>query len=180
MIDTKTYVLIENAADRSRSERLTLPFSEDELEELLDRIGVSTDDDEDECDYDRLVDGKPLKPRYEIAGHRSDYLTDKHFDDIYAASDLVERIESLSDYDADMLRALIDDGEELEDAVEDIENGDVEFYRNTDLTGLAEQFVDEGFFDKDFLLQHIDFEAIGRELEIDGYTEIAGGVLRRG
>ena len=68
-----------------------------------------------------------------------------------------------------MLRALIDDGEELEDAVEDIENGDVEFYPNTDLTGLAEQFVDEGFFDKDFLLQHIDFEAIGRELEIDGY-----------
>ena len=34
-------------------------------------------------------------------------------------------------------------------------------------------------FTKEFLLQHVDWESVGRELSFDGYTEVAGGVLRR-
>ncbi len=123
--------------------------------------------------------GEELNPKWAVVGHESDYLTDKYFEDIYEASDLVERIENLKDWEATLLDALVEDGDALEEAIETVEDGDVEFYSNTNLTELAEQFGDEGLFSKEFLLSHVDWEAVGRELEIDGYTEVNGGVLRR-
>lgn len=180
MIDTKSRILIENTADRSKSGWLNLPFSEEDLNKFLASIGVDVDDeDDDESDYDRLMAGELPKAKWEVVGHESDYLTDEHFEDIYAASDLAERIESLKDWELAALDALIEDGDKLEEAIEIVEDGDVEFYASTDLANLAQQFVDEGMFDKEFLLNFVDYDALGRALEDDGYTEVNGGVLRR-
>lgn len=181
MVDTKSKILIENTADRSKSGWLSLPFSEDDLSKLLASIGVVIDDDEEdgESDYDRLMAGELPNVKWKVVDYESDYLMDKHFDDIYAASDLVERIENLRDCEVITLDALIADGDELEQAIETVEDGDVNFYADTDLSSLARQFADEGIFHKDFLLGFIDYDALGRALEDDGYTEVNGGVLMR-
>ena len=179
LVDTKSKILIENTVDRSTNGWLDLPFSEDQLEEFLEGIGVTLDDDDDQDDYDRLMAGEELKSKWEVMGHESDYLLDEHFEDIYAASDLVERIESLKDWEVEILDALLEDGDKLEEAIEIVEDGDVSFYARTDLTELAKQFVDEGIFDKEYLLNFVDYDALGRALETDGYTEVNGGVLRR-
>lgn len=179
MVDTESKILIENTADCSKNGWLSLPFSEDQLEEFLKSIGVDTDDDDEEDDYDRLMAGELPKSKWVVVGHKSNYLADEHFEDIYAASDLVERIESLQEWEIAALDALIEDGDKLEEAIEVVEDGDAEFYSDTNLANLAQQFADDGMFDKEFLLNFIDYDALGRALEDDGYTEVNGGVLRR-
>ena len=48
LVDTKSKILIENTVDRSKNGWLDLPFSEDQLEEFLEEIGVTLDDDDDD------------------------------------------------------------------------------------------------------------------------------------
>jgi len=66
----------------------------------------------------------------------------------------------------------------LEEAIDKVEDGDVDFYPRTTLTELAEQFADDGMFSKETLLECIDYEKLGELLSEDGYTEVNGGVLR--
>lgn len=180
MIDIHTKVLLANADDAAKTVWLTLPFDEDDLAEALSDIGVSLKDEdgEDIDTYDLIAAGESIGGYY-VADWQSDYLKEEHFSDIFAASDLVERIEDLESWQTDLLDALMEDGDSLEDAIEETEDGDVDFYPNTDLTSLAEQFGDEEMFSKEFLLEHVDWEAVGRDLGMDGYVEVAGGVLRR-
>ena len=178
MIDTKSKVCLRNASDSTKEVWLDLPFDEDDLNEALQSIDVQLSNDDDDA-FDQLANGEEISPGYCICDFESDYLTPEQFEDIFAASDLVDRIEDLDDWEADLLGALMEDGDSLEDAIEECEDGDVDFYPNTNLTDLAEQFGDEEMFTKEFLLQHVDWESVGRELSFDGYTEVAGGVLRR-
>ena len=180
MIDTRTKVVLRNTLDHTKKVELDLPFEEEELKEALLSIGATTlDENGEEIDpFDLLVNEKPISS-YEIDSFESDYLKDSDFQNLYAASDLVERIEDLDKNDEQVLKALLDDGEKLERALDEIEDGDIDFYPDTDLTELAQQFADEGLFSQDTLLEHIDYESLGRELSFDGYTEVSGGVLRR-
>lgn len=179
MINSYSKVLICNSRDPDREAWLDLPYTEDELEDCLESIGVITDDDDEETDtYDLLMSGEPIT-KYEVVGHSSEILEDKHFADLNAANELVERLESIDEYDNDLLFALIEDGDSLEDAIEVVERGSATFYSNTSLTDLAEQYVDEGLFSAEFLMNFIDFKALGDALGDDGYTEVSDGVLKR-
>lgn len=176
MIDSKTKVCLKNVSDDSKTVWLSLPFDEDDLNKALLSIDVDPDDEEDA--FDRVLSGKDPSPGYVVCGHESPYLSDENFDDIFAASDLCERIEDLDD--ENILEALLADGDSLEDAIEECEDGDIDFYPNTNLTDLAEQFGEEGMFSDEYLREHVDWESVGRDLELgDGYREVAGGVLRR-
>lgn len=179
MINTESKVLLRNEADQSREIWLNLPFGEDDLNEALQSIGINPDDDEGADPFDQLVRGEELPCGYYVADISSKYLKPDHLQNIFAASDLVERIEGLDSGQEDLLDALLEDGDDLETAVEECENGDIVFYPDTNLADLAEQFGEEEMFSKEFLLQHVDWEAVGRELSFNGYTEVAGGVLCR-
>jgi antirestriction protein len=56
---------------------------------------------------------------------------------------------------------------------------DVIFYDGMTLTAVAEELVDEGLFGEvsDNLKWYLDYEAIARDLERDGYTETSDGVF---
>lgn len=177
-INSYSKVLIRNTKEPDREAWLDLPFTEDELNECLESIGVIIDDDEETDTYDLLMMGESLT-KYEVVGHSSDVLEDKHFADLDAANELVERLEDINEYDNELLFALMADGDELEDAIGTIEDGEAEFYTEMTLEDLAEQYVDEGVFSSELLMKFIDFKALGEALSDDGYAEVNGGVLRR-
>jgi hypothetical protein len=168
MIDTETSVLLKNnKVDSGKTVWLGLPFREEELGSALRAIGLTEESGEDE---------------YVVADFRSrysSYFSEGCFHNIFEASDLVEKIESLDRYHGDVFEALIDYGESAETAIEDCMDDDIEFYPDRDLVTLAEEFYDEGILSKELILSHIDWEGVGRELGIDGYTECSTGVLRR-
>lgn len=178
-INSYSKVLIRNAKEPDREAWLDLPFTEDELNKCLESIGVIVDDDECETDtYDLLMMGENIT-KYEVVGHSSDILEDKHFADLDTANELVERLEDIYEYEDELLFALMADGDELDKAIDTIEEGTATFYSCMTLEDLAEQFVDEGMFTSEFLMKFIDFKALGDALADDGYTEVNDGVLRR-
>ena len=177
-INSYSKVLICNTKEPDREAWLDLPFTEDELNECLESIGVIIDDDEEINTYDLLMMGESIT-KYEVVGHSSDVLEDKHFADLDTANELVERLEDIDEYDNELLFALMADGDELEEAIDTVEDGAATFYSEMTLEDLAEQYVDEGVFSSEFLMEFIDFKALGEALSDDGYTEVNDGVLRR-
>ena len=177
-INSYSKVLIRNTKEPDREALLYLPFTEDKLNECLESIGVVIDDDEATDTYDLLMMGESIT-KYEVVGHSSDVLEDKHFADLDTANELVERLEDIDEYDNELLFALMADGDELDEAIDTIEDGAATFYSDMTLEDLAEQFVDEGMFTSEFLMKFIDFKALGEALSDDGYTEVNDGVLRR-
>lgn len=177
-INSHSKVLIRNTKEPDREAWLDLPFTEDELNECLESIDVIIDDDEETDTYDLLMMGESIT-KYEVVGHSSDVLEDKHFADLDTANELVERLEDIDEYDNELLFALMADGDELDEAIDTIEDGAATFYSDMTLEDLAEQFVDEGMFTSESLMKFIDFKALGEALSDDGYTEVNDGVLRR-
>ena len=177
-INSCSKVLIRNTKEPDREAWLDLPFTEDELNECLESIGVIIDDDEETDTYDLLMNGESIT-KYEVVGHSSDILEDEHFADLNTANELVERLEDIEEYDNELLFALMADGDNLAEAIETVEDSAAAFYANTTLEDLAKQYVDEGIFSSDFLMEFIDFKALGETLSDDGYIEVNGGILRR-
>ena len=166
-INSYSKVLICNTKEPDREAWLDLPFTEDELNECLESIGVVVDDDEETDTYDLLMNGESIT-KYEVVGHSSDILEDEHFADLNAANELVERLEDIDEYDNELLFALMADGDNLDEAIETVEDGAATFYSDMTLEDLAEQFVDEGMFTSEFLMKFIDFKALGEALSDDG------------
>nr|DAH15042.1 MAG TPA: antirestriction protein [Caudoviricetes sp.] len=105
---------------------------------------------------------------------------DSEFTNIEELSDLAERIEALEDDDAEKLEAMA----EYCDDLDDVERAwdDSYFIPDTTLADYAEELAYEcGYIPCDglpgWISCHIDWEGIGRELSVDGYSEINGGVL---
>ena len=100
------------------------------------------------------------------------------YDSVERLNELAERLEVYNDCEIEVIEALIEtEGYDLEEAMDEYDKGDCGLYAVNSLTELAEQFVDEGYFTTEKLLQYIDFEALGRDLSFDGYTETKNGVL---
>ena len=100
------------------------------------------------------------------------------FTNIEELNDIAERIETLEDDDADKLEAMA----EVMDDLDDIESAwdDSYFIDDTTLADYAELLAEEcGFLEAvpDFIRWYIDWEGVGREMSVDGYSEINGGVL---
>ena len=156
-INSCSRVLIRNCRCTDQEDWLSLPYSEDEFEAFLESIGVIADDDEEtETDtYDLLMSGECIT-KYEVVGHESGILSDDDFADLNTANELVERLESLDVRNEELIHALMQDGDSLKEAIEAAEDCSADFYPNTSLESLAEQYVDEGFFTQEFLMKFID------------------------
>ena len=59
-INSYSKVLIRNTKEPDREAWLDLPFTEDELNECLESIGVIIDDDEETDTYDLLMMGESI------------------------------------------------------------------------------------------------------------------------
>lgn len=105
---------------------------------------------------------------------------DSEFTSIDDLNDIAERLERLEDDDADKLEAMA----EYCDNLDDIESAweDSYFIPDTTLADYAQELCYEcGYMPAaelpEWISCHIDWEGVGRELSVDGYSEINGGVL---
>lgn len=105
---------------------------------------------------------------------------DSEFTGIYTLNDIAERLERLEDEDADKLEAMA----EYCDNLDDIESAWDDSYFIADTTGkdYAQELCYEcGYMPceklPEWISYHIDWEGVFKELSVDGYSEINGGVL---
>lgn len=92
-------------------------------------------------------------------------------------NDWAERLSDLNDHDLARAGYLVSNGHDLSDALDSYEG--VNFYPMQTLKDVAEQLVDDGLFGDipKSLVNYIDYDAIARDMQHDGYEETAEGVF---
>lgn len=145
-----------------QGEWIDFPISEEELEKVLECIGINEQyeeffftDWECEIDLDSL----------------------NEFEDIDAINELAENLEEFERYDEmDKLKAIMEaTGDNVFDAITYME--DAAFYCGYTLEEVAEELVSECYNLPEFALRYFDYEAFARDLSFDGYTETDFGVI---
>lgn len=138
------------------------PMDEDELDALEDRATCEGSHDCMVCETEGFY------------GFADEFCT---LDDL---NDIAERLERLEDDDAGKLEALA----EVMDDLDEIESAWDDSYFVADTTG--EDYAQELCYEcgympckdlPEWISYHIDWEGVFRELSVDGYYEINGGVL---
>lgn len=149
-------------------EWISLPISEEELEAVKERIGISDEPDENGCYYEEWF--------------ITDYETDLdgvevgEYDSIDELNELAETIEDLDEYEEKIVRALLSDGYELEEAI-DKKDDCMMYYNCTDMEDVAREYAEEtGLLNSipENLQNYFDFEAFGRDMGYEGYFIFIG------
>ncbi len=141
-------------------EWVSLPVDENELEEVLERIGINEEYEEYFItDYETEFDG----------------LNVDEYSNIEELNELAEQLESLDEYDLEKVGAIIEAyGADLKDAIENID--DYTYYSGKTLEDLAYEYVEEMNL-PEIAQRYFDYEAFARDLGFDGYTETENGVI---
>lgn len=136
---------------------IDFPIDPDDLEKVFERIGINEEYEEYfftdwECDFETGL---------------GEYVS------IDYVNELAERLE---DEDADLLKAIIEaTGYSLLDALQMVDG--VIFYEGQSLDDVAYSIVEEQYDLPEFALRYFDYEAFARDLSLDGYIEVSGGVI---
>ena len=146
-------------------EWVDLPITEEELEEVYGRIGISSEPDEDGCIYE------------ETAIH--DFETDLpikvgEWDDILQLSEALEVFDDLDEWQRETAEAILEAGYH-DDIFEAVENLDrfMLISEVSDNYDLGYYFYESGCIEiPEHLINYFDFEAYGRDISFDGtWTE---------
>ena len=158
----------ENGADGGKW--LTLPMNADTLEKELETIAAAIGDHDPEWfinDYEWTTD--------------IDLFDVQELDNITELNEQLQELEAISEYELEEIAAAIEAfGYSFLEAVDRQQRGYFIFYRNMDLTEVAEELVNECYFTKDtpdIFTRYFDYESFGRDLSFDGYTETKYGVI---
>jgi len=158
----------ENGADGG--EWITLPMDADELSETLERIAEAMGDTDPEWfinDYEWVGDIDLV----EIGEHEN----------LNTLNEELGELADLEDYEVEEIAAVIEAfGYSLQEAKELQAQGSIILYRMMDLSDVAEELVEDCYFTKDtpdIFRTYFDYEAFGRDLGFDGYTETSWGVV---
>ena len=135
-------------------EWLDLPATEDEIDELYERIGIGEK-------YEEIF----------ISDYESDLnIKVNEYDNIEALNEMADEIASLDEWELETLEALLTYFDDVDEALEKIE--DTIIWSGCDnMEEVAEQYAEEtGLLDSipDNLQAYFDFEAYGRDMEIEG------------
>lgn len=158
-------------------EWVTFPVDEDEWGEVLQRIGISDEPDENGIIYDECF--------------FADWCCDCDFgfgecEDVERVNEIAERCDSLNSYEEEELEAMVDYNFDPEEALDKIAGGDVLFYFDCDnMEDVAYQSVEKSGMlagVDDTIASFFDYEAYGRYLETEGtflptksgYIEVIG------
>lgn len=158
----------ENGADGGKW--ITLPKDEEELTEELETIAQAMGDNDPEWaihDYEWTTD--------------IDLFDVSENDNIEELNERIKELEALEEWELEEVASAIEAfGYSFIEAVERQQKGYFILYRNMDLTEVAEQLVNECYFTEntpDIFTRYFDYEAFGRDLGFDGYTETKYGVI---
>lgn len=142
-------------------EWVSLPVDENELEEVLERIGINEQYEEYFItDFETEIDG----------------LNVDEYSNISELNELAEQLESLDEYDLEKVGAIIEAyGAELQEAIENID--DYTYYSGMSLEDVAYEIVEECYELPEIAQRYFDYEAFARDLGYDGYEETTNGVI---
>lgn len=150
-------------------EWVQLPIEDDELEKVMERIGINEFYEET-----FLTDWEsPLRALYELVGEYSS---------IESLNEMVEQLEHISDDDIDILNAIYDITGDFDSMIQTYNNGDYSVYYDCyTMEDVARVYLDEtGAFSglPDFVETYFDFESFGRDMKFEGsYSELDDGTI---
>ena len=133
---------------------VTFPITEDEEAELMEQIHIDETHEE-----------------YFITDYESDIdIKISEYTNIEELNEIAEQLDSLSDYEEEIVSALLGNGYSLDDAID--KKDDVMFFSGcSTMAEVAEQYADEtGLLDSipENLRYYFDFEAFGRDMSYEG------------
>ena len=153
-------------------EWISFPISEEELKEVLERIGINEEYEEYfftdwEIEISNCMFGE--------------------YESIEDINDLAESVEALYSYDINKLEAILEyECITLGEALDSIDN--YIYYDGMNLLDVAHEII-EDCYDlpeediedlAEFALRYFDYEAFARDLGFDGYYEASNGVITEG
>lgn len=137
---------------------IELPIDEDDLEKVLESIGIDNEEYEEIfiADYDIHFDSKELG----------------EYTSIERLNEIAERYNDLEEYEKEVFNEISTDFK-LDEAFDIVEDGDYMIYSNCDDMGdVAMQYVEEtGLLNNvpGDLVDYFDYQSYGRDMEINGY-----------
>lgn len=144
-------------------EWVELPCTDEELEEVKERIGISDEPDENGNYYEEWF--------------ITDYETDIHglkvgeYDNLDELNELEETLDNLDEYEREIVEAMISEGYSLDDALD--KKDDCMMYCNCeDMEDVAREYAEEtGMLDSipENLQSYFDFAAYGRDMSFEGH-----------
>ena len=140
---------------------LDLPC-EDMVKELVS-IGVSDEPDENGNYYEE----------YFITDYENDYdYKVGEYDSLDDLNEIAEELENLDDYDREVVKAFIENGSDIEEALDGLRDGDYMVFSNcSDMADVAYQYIEETGLLNDIpegLRNYFDYEAYGRDMSFEG------------
>ena len=144
-------------------EWVDLPISDDDLEVVKQRIGISDEPDENGNYYEEWF--------------VTDYETDIHglkvgeYDNLDELNELAETLDSLDEYEREIVEAMISEGYSLDDAL-DGKDDCMMYYNCEDMKDVAKEYAEETrLLDSipENLQSYFDFEAYGRDMSFEGH-----------
>lgn len=140
-------------------EWLSLPFTDEELQETLKNIGINGYYEEYfVSDYEFDID-------YNIG----------EYPDLKKLNELFEEIDELSNDELELLDDIMEQGYDLEESIEILINGDYNTIESVaDDEDLGIEYIDQVYggieqLPRELLERYFDFESFGRDLQFDGF-----------
>lgn len=166
---------------------LELPATDEEITRAFDKISVSHDD----THYYSDGLGHVTSLEKSIGEYEEWFITDYEcafyqigeYESLEKLNEIAEKLDDMSDYEADIVRALLNEGYTLDEALD--KKDDCIYWSDcNDMTDVAYQYVEECDLLHDVpdsLKNYFDYEAFGRDLSYsghwiatdDGYIEVA-------
>ena len=153
-------------------EWVKFPVSDEELQEVFQRIGISSEPDQNGIIYEE----------YFITDYECELdLGFGEYTSIETLNEAAEALADLDEYDCELVKAILESGD-YDNVQEAIENKDkYTFYRGMELIDVAYDIIDNCYpeiSNSDSILStYFDYEAYARDLGFSGYTETSYGVI---
>ena len=137
-------------------EWVRLPISQEELQEVFERIGINEEYEE-----------------YFITDYECDFYEVGEYENLDTLNEIAERIEELDEEESKVVKALMSElGYTMDEVIDKVNNGDYRIYSNCyDMTDIAYQVVEEcDYLNKvpETVSRYFDYESFGRDLGIEG------------
>lgn len=138
---------------------LDLPATDEEINEAMEDIGIGTVNEW----------GAPYEEFF-ITDYECNFLQIGEYDNLDELNEIAETLEDLDDWEKEIVKALLDEGYNLEEAINTAP--DCIVYNDcNDMSDVAYQMYEEGLLGEipEHLINYIDWEAYGRDLSFDGH-----------
>ena len=132
---------------------LDLPATESEIAAAFDEIGINEYYEE-----------------FFITDYECAFYEIGEFENLTALNEIAETLEALDDWEKEMVKALLNEGYNLDEAIETAPDC-IEWDNCNDMSDVAYRMYEEGLLGEipDHLINYIDWDAYGRDLSFDGH-----------